>query len=282
MQKYIKEVFKDYNIDNNLTESRIENINLYKKTNKLQMQVFSNKKINIQDISSFEDFLCNKFNVAKTLIDVKYDDNTNINQDLKDEWKNIVMYIAKKEPCSKAMLTGSTLTLNDKNVNIELKIKGKEFLESKKFDKGLEHIFSNLYGNQYFVKFEENIDDNYEQKLEEKRHHEEEEAKKRMYEEALLEAENKKALIAKQKEEQEKLKLQEIEKKKEEEQKLIEKGELAPVIKETEDGPSPLILGRTMNLKGELTKITSIAGLGENEERKVVLSGELVSRKYRI
>ncbi len=277
MQKCIKEVFKDYNIENNLVESKIENINLYKKTNKLQLEVFADKKINIQDISSFEDFLCSKFNVAKTIIDIKYDNNIKIEQDLKDEWKNIVMYIAKKEPFSKAMLTGSLLKLEDENVNIELKIKGKNFLESKKFDKGLEHIFCNLYGNKYKVKFEENIDDNYEQKLEEMRIHEEEEARKKMYEEALIEAEHKKVIIEKQKEEQEKIKLQELEKKKEEEQKLIEKGDMAKVIEQTEDGPSPLILGRTMNLKGDFTKITAIAGLKENEEKRVVLSGELVS-----
>lgn len=280
MQKYIKEVFGDYHIENNLVESKIENINLYKKTNKLQLEVLADKKINIGDISSFEDFLCGKFNVAKTLIDVKYSENAQIDQDLNTEWKNIVMYIAKKEPFSKAMLTGSSLNIEDNNVKVELKIKGKEFLEAKKFDKGLEHIFSNLYGNKYSVKFEENIDDNYEQKLAEMRMHEEEEARQRMYEEALLQAEQKKIIIAKQKEEQEKIKEQEIQKKKEEEKVLIEKGELAPVIQQTEDGPSPLILGRTMNLRGELTKITEIAGLAENEEKRVVLSGEFVSRKY--
>ncbi len=277
MQKYINEVFKDYQIENNLTESKIENINLFKKTNKLQMNVLAGKKISIVDISSFEDFLCKKFNVSKTLIDVKYEDGVVIEPDLQNEWKNIIMYIAKREPFSKAMLTGSFLKIDNNNVNVELKIKGKEFLESKKFDKGLEHIFCNLYGNKYKVTFEENIDDDYEQKLEEMRRHEEEESKKRMYEEALLEAENKKQILAKQKEAEEKIKLEEIEKKKEEEQKLIEKGELAPVIEMTDDGPSPLILGRTMNLRGELVKIKDIAGLNENEEKRVVLSGELVS-----
>ena len=39
MQKYIKEVFSDYNIENNLIEAKIDNINLYKKTNKLQVKI---------------------------------------------------------------------------------------------------------------------------------------------------------------------------------------------------------------------------------------------------
>ena len=32
MQKYIKEVFNDYNENNNIIDAEIENINLYKKT----------------------------------------------------------------------------------------------------------------------------------------------------------------------------------------------------------------------------------------------------------
>ncbi len=277
MQKYIKEVFKDYSISNNLVESKIENINLYKKTNKLQLEVLADKKINIQDISSFEDFLCAKFNVAKTMIDIKYNENTIIEQDLQSEWKNIIMYIAKKEPFSKAMLTGSTLNIDNKNVVVELKIKGKEFLSAKKFDKGLEHIFSNLYGSQYNVRFEDDLSSDYEERLIESMKRDEEEARKRMYEIALEEAERKKAVIAKQKAEEEKQKELEIEKKKAEEKVLIEKGELAPVIEQKEDGPSPLIYGRTMNLRGDLTKIKEIAGLVEGEEKKVVLSGEVVA-----
>ena len=34
MPKYIKDVFSDYTTQNNLMEAEIENVNLYKKTNK--------------------------------------------------------------------------------------------------------------------------------------------------------------------------------------------------------------------------------------------------------
>ena len=53
MQKYIKEVFNDYNLENNLIDTKIENINLYKKTNKLQIKVVSSKQISIKEIESF-------------------------------------------------------------------------------------------------------------------------------------------------------------------------------------------------------------------------------------
>ena len=54
MPKYIKEVFNDYGINNNLIEAEIENINLYKKTNKLQVKIASSKEITLQDIETFE------------------------------------------------------------------------------------------------------------------------------------------------------------------------------------------------------------------------------------
>ena len=65
MPKYIKEVFNDYGINNNLIEAEIENINLYKKTNKLQIKIASVKEITLQDIESFENYLINAFKVSE-------------------------------------------------------------------------------------------------------------------------------------------------------------------------------------------------------------------------
>ena len=50
MPKYIKDVFSDYTVENNLIDCEIENINLYKKTNKLQISVISSKPIGLADM----------------------------------------------------------------------------------------------------------------------------------------------------------------------------------------------------------------------------------------
>ena len=39
MDKYIKEVFKDFEINSNIVDAQIENINLYKKLNILQVDI---------------------------------------------------------------------------------------------------------------------------------------------------------------------------------------------------------------------------------------------------
>ncbi len=94
MQKYIKEVFNDYNQNSNLIESEIENINLYKKTNKLQIKVVSSKQISLQEIEKFEDYLITRFKVSKASIDITYKD-VNIEQSIEKDWNSIIKYIAK-------------------------------------------------------------------------------------------------------------------------------------------------------------------------------------------
>ena len=86
-KKYIKEVFNDYNQNNNLIEAEIENINLYKKTNKLQVKIASFKQITLQEIESFEDFLINSFKVNKASIDINYYDNLeNATKECEEGW----------------------------------------------------------------------------------------------------------------------------------------------------------------------------------------------------
>ena len=60
MAKYIKDVFNDYIENNNLLDAEIENINLYQKSNKLQISVISSKQIKLADIDNFEKYLKNR------------------------------------------------------------------------------------------------------------------------------------------------------------------------------------------------------------------------------
>ena len=75
MQKYIKEVFKDYNGKNEILDAEIENVNLYKKTNKLQVKVVSKNRITLDDIEDFEKYLVERFKVNGAILDISYDKN---------------------------------------------------------------------------------------------------------------------------------------------------------------------------------------------------------------
>ena len=270
MQKYIKEVFVDYQNDNPLLDAQIENINLYKKTNKLQVEVSSANQIHINEMEDFENYLIKRFHVDKALIDIHYKD-VQIEQDVEKQWSTVINYVTKKEPFSKAILTGSKLDVSGKNISVKLALKGADFLLAKKFDKGLEHLLSNIYNENYLVKFEENLADNYEELLEQKRKREEEEALKFLKVQADQEAKEAR------------------EKKKEEKREMAEKqntavqasasapNESKPVEPKAEEKPeekdTPLIIGRNMNLKGDPIKIKDISV----DSDKVVVDGELIA-----
>ena len=260
MQKYIKEVFVDYQKDNPLLEAQIENINLYKKTNKLQVEVISSNQIHINDMEDFENYLTKRFKVNKALIDIHYTD-VKIEPNIKEEWKNVISYVTRKEPFSKAILTGSMPEVSGKNVCVKLALKGADFLLAKKFDKGLEHLFSNIYNEKFFVSFEESLAENYFELLEQKRKKEEEEALK--YLELQANQEHKKK-------EQEKI----AEKKEEKEvQNSVPVPEQKKEVSIEEEKDTPLIMGRSMNLKGDPIKIKDISV----DSDKVVIDGELIA-----
>ena len=164
MQKYIKEVFCDYGNAGNIVDATLENINLYKKTNKLQVNIAASKAIEIAEIEAFENYLVNRFKVSKAMIDINYGD-TEIPQNIPENWQNIINYVSKKEPTSRAMLTGSRLDIKGEEITVNLALKGANFLNAKKFDKGLEHLFENLYNKKYSLKFEENLGENYNEKI---------------------------------------------------------------------------------------------------------------------
>ena len=278
-KKYIKEVFNDFDSNCNLIDAEIENINLYKKLNKLQIKVVSSKPISLQDIELFENYLVNVFKVGKVSIDIGYSD-LEIDQNIPENWNNILRYIAKKEPFSKAMLTNSRISINEDKVIVTLAMKGAAFLIAKKFDKGLEHLLLNLYNKEYTVEFSENVSADYEKELIERRKQEEKEALLELEKQAKIEVE-----LAKERKKQE----QELEKerKRQEDERLKEElrmqnPELAAKIEahqnkdpEVKDEASPLILGRSLMIRTELVKIDAIP-MTEDAEMRVCVDGEVL------
>ena len=279
MQKYIKEVFNDYNQNNNLIEAEIENINLYKKTNKLQIKVVASKQISLQEIENFEDYLIARFKVNKASIDISYKE-LDIEQTIEEDWNSIIKYIAKKEPFSKAILTNSNIQVIGEKINVNLAMKGAAFLIAQKFDKGLEHLLLNLYNKQYQVEFIENNSEELEKALIEKRNQEEKEALIELEKQAKIELEQIKEKKKQEAEEEKEKRRQEDERLKEELRK--QNPELAAKIEahqnkspEVKDEASPLILGRSLTIRTELVKIENIP-MEENTEMRVCVDGEIL------
>lgn len=242
-----KEIFKDYKEENCILEAVVENVNLFKKSNILEINLSSENKISIRDLFSFEMYLKKRFNLSGIKLNVKYTET--IEFDLENQWEDIVKYVVYKYPSTKALLNDTKLEIQDKNIIVHLNVKGEEILTARGIDKVLERIIEVLYNKSTKVKFNDD-NKNDEQQIEYLKHLEDvaiENAKKEMLE-------HKKEIVV------EPLPIEE----------KVEEGK-------SEEEKSPLILGRSDKIKEELVKIKDItADIG-----KVALQGDIISTESR-
>ena len=249
-ERLIKEIFSDYNSANNINESKISSIDLYKNTNKLEMSLFSNEYIEIKDIWDFEKYLKNRFNIEYIMINMKYDENTKV-KGIKEEWRNITCFMAHKFPITKAILTNSELEINQNQLDIKMQVKGADFLTARGVDKELRNVVKGLFNKEYKINFIEDLE-----KCE----------VMNMYEEKSKRTE--KLAIEKLMEQNEFVK--EVEEKNNVDTNNVVSKE---VKEEIEEEKSPLILGRSLNIKDELTKVQDITV----DSGKIALEGEIIN-----
>ena len=86
-----KEIFKDYKEENSILETVVENVNLFKKSNILEVNLKSENKISIRDLFSFEMYLKKRFNLNGIKLNIKY--TQQIEFDLDNEWEDIIKYV---------------------------------------------------------------------------------------------------------------------------------------------------------------------------------------------
>ena len=254
MQK-VKDIFSDYeNTEDKIVDAEFLKANLYKKSNRLEVCLTSNNKITIDEVSRFEDYIVNRFKVGSSRIDITYE-NVDVVPTVEQDWDSLVTYMSKKEPMTRAILRNSTVNVNDSTICVALKIKGKELLTKKKFDKGLERLTKNLYGKNFKVVFEED-DKESKEEYEKYMKAQEHEAIIHMQEMAKREAE---------------------ERRKEEEQKQAKEIEKAYEESHVDENgnviESKLIFGKTENFKSVSAKIADI----NDSTSKVNVEGQVTN-----
>ena len=249
MEKTIKEVFKDYNSNSfELNEAKIKTVNVFKKTGRIELILIAEKQIKILDLIAFERYIEKRFGFKETIIKIEYIKLPPFT--IIEEWKNIIEYIAYKYPLAKALLKGSIVNVDGNNVNINLALKGKDILETRRFDQIIAETMMNLYNQKCNVKFVE-------KPLEDIMLHLQEQNKK-LEEEYILTIKN-----------------QEKESKKEKIEEKKEEIEESPkqVIEEKQEENSPLIYGRSVKLKETLVKVADLSV----DSGRVLLDGEILN-----
>lgn len=155
--KKIKEIFSDYKNNSQMQECYISKIGINKKTNKLTIILNTDKFVQIKDMWDFEKYLMERFQIKDIEMIFNYEDGTKI-PEVKDEWKNIICYMAHKHPLMKPiLLMKSTIEVKNSNINVKMHIKGADFLRTRKTDKQVEITIKNLIGKEYKINLEEQI-----------------------------------------------------------------------------------------------------------------------------
>lgn len=157
MQNAVKDVFKDYNNDSKIKDSIIEKIDLYKKSNKLEITLTSEEPIKINILEDFENYLKQKFNINNIVLKIRY--LNKIPQTIKEDWQEITQYITKCFHLAKSILKDSKINIENSNIQVIINTKNLEFLYSYELDKYISQIIENLYGKKYKVDFKEEIEE---------------------------------------------------------------------------------------------------------------------------
>ena len=208
--KHIREVFRDFSSSNvNIMNAKIKAMNLFKKTNTLEITLTTEKHIEVKGVYAFEKYLEVRFGIANIKIKVekttqeepprrlrmayayeqcshlqpqkkiykaavatilpkikKYKlrktpcEKTQLDETeslIEKEWNDIIDYMSYKHPMTKAILAGSSISIDNKNVNVLISKKGKDFLLTRKFDEILSDVLLSIYGRKYKVNYTESI-----------------------------------------------------------------------------------------------------------------------------
>ena len=89
MQKTVKEVFRDYTNSDNISEGIIEAINLFKKSNKLEIDIKLKNQLKLKELVDFEDYLSKRFLIKTIEFKIKYE-NVELKESLIEDWSNIM------------------------------------------------------------------------------------------------------------------------------------------------------------------------------------------------
>ena len=172
MLKQVKDVFKDYRaINKELLDAKIKSMNLFKKTNSLELVLLSSQNIRIRDISSFENYIRTRFGIETITTKIQMEEGnqeekletcemnsfSQVSNTIENEWLDIIEYISNKHPMIKAILKNSKISVDGNCANVMLEFNGKEFLQANKMDELLSEILYDIYGKKYKVCYIEEV-----------------------------------------------------------------------------------------------------------------------------
>lgn len=266
--KQVKDVFKDLQTTDIISNLFVKTANLHKKTNELELILVScGERINLVDIYKFENYLRIKFKFKNAIIKIE---NPDYKFNLQSEWENILRYINAKYPLTRSILVNSNPICDEKKIKINLLVKGKDFLINSGFVKVLEDILLNFYGEKYKVEYVETLDEELIKKYEENARRTEKMAIELAEQEIVSLSENDSKVHKESIKKDVEASIQNNQNTKDTTQHINQPQE-STVIQEPEN--TPLILGRSAQIREQLVKVEDLTV----DSGKIALDGEIVN-----
>lgn len=280
MQKQLKEIFKDFNFNSYILNSKIQCINLYKKTNKLEIKIKVDRQVSIKDVSAFEKYLIKRFLLREVLVIVEYEDGIEV--DFISQWGDILDYLSYKHPLTKALLKDSKLEIKDNKINVNLPFTGSDILKAQGMDEILSDIIMRTYSKKFKINYYDNTSEDSKKIYQE--------STKKMRENLIMEFQNKIEAENEENEGKNKKKQnqsqnqnqnqgQENKQQNQNTNQSTEAKVSGNEIKEevVEEESTPLILGRNQNIKDPQTKVIDVS----IDSGKICLEGEIINTDSR-
>ena len=267
--KTVKEVFKDYNSNSfELSGAKVIGVNLYKRKSLLEVNIQSNKLIGILDILEFEKYMEKRFFLKDAKLKIKYEleNEENISEKIEKEWTSIIQYLSYKHPIAKAFLKNSTIIIENNKINVTLILSGKEFLEGNKFNEIFAETLENIYGKKYAIEYKEELSGNNEYKQKQEKL-EQDEIINLTKDNKEVSSEAKQPKPVKQN-----YSNKQYQNNKAPAKEAPNMPPPPPLPPEEENGETPLIYGRNLNLKDQISKIQDISVDSGN----VVIEGKIL------
>ncbi|NMB98220.1 MAG: PHP domain-containing protein, partial [Clostridiaceae bacterium] len=166
-----KEVWDGQDIESLFGNIKVQEINLYKKSRKMEVKVISDRLIPAQTIAEIEEKFTGYFCLNCVDIKVKYAINDKIEELLDSYWENIIFFAGRKLATSRGLLSGCSWKLSKRKLSVYLKTKGAGILKAQECGKFIEDIIDEAFSTKVKVEFIDCIiDESYNNKyIEEKK-----------------------------------------------------------------------------------------------------------------
>ncbi|MFZ5989840.1 MAG: PolC-type DNA polymerase III [Bacillota bacterium] len=147
------EVLSNHEVKDLFKSVRIQNINVYKKSRKLEIFIVSDKLIPAPALSSLEQNFKTSFSLDSVTIKPKFDVELSLKEILTGYWESILYIVNRNIALSRGILSGCKWSLDDRRLTINLKTKGSEILKYKSCHTMIEKLLEESFNVKARVEF---------------------------------------------------------------------------------------------------------------------------------